>query len=554
VINTFRQLIAILDPASRLHFMLLLIPMLVITALEIVSISLILPVIQVLLLGKQDGMLTVLILKLLPSTGSEKLGLWVTGLFVAFFVGKNLLMLAMIYVVNRVITYKTATYNQKMFQAYLSRPLIFHYRYNSADLLRNITSGVYTTFEAIRLILMMALDSLLMLGAVVLLIVFEPLVTLAVAITLLLAGLAIFKILSPIFHHWGKRSLELEGRIIKWVNQSLQGIRDVKLLQAHDYLKKKLGEAAYEHGHFAHLATTSIHIPRLLIETVVVVGFLGVMVIFLSVEKSPASIISVGGLYGMAALRLMPSMNRLLTSATSLRKHAPYVSVIFEDLLSTDQETPPVIDGAAQKDFVFEREIRLEGISYAYPDAEIHALHGIDLMIGKGQSIGFVGQSGAGKSTLMDVILGLLVPDRGRLLVDGKDAFKNLAGWRRRIGFVPQQVFLMDDTIRRNIAFGIEDVDIDENQVKEVLRLAKLDDFILGLSDGLSTVLGEHGTRLSGVTLTSQGNRLVQSIDELVASAETNRANLISSGSRRVTIQTTQFGGRITVSDRKSVG
>ena len=496
--NSIRQLIAILDPTSRLHFALLLVPMLVITVLEIVSISLILPVIQVLLLGQQDGMLTGFILKLLPSTGPENLGLWVTGLFVVFFVGKNILMLAMIYVVNRVIAYKTAIFTRSLFQAYLSRPLVFHYRNNSAYLLRNITANLSMSFDAIRLILMMALDAMLMVGAFVLLIYVEPMVTLGAAFTLSAVGLFFFHFASPIFRAWGERSMDLEGRLIKWINQSLQGIRDVKLLNAHAYVGAMVGDAALERADVICRSTTSIHVPRMLIETIIVIGFLGVVLVLLSVEQPPTSIISVLGLYGMAALRLMPSLNRLLTSATDLRRRDPYIAVIFDDLSNIGESAPAAVGSTAQEDIRFEREIRLETISYAYPDAEHPALHGVDLTIGKGQSIGFVGQSGAGKSTLMDVILGLLMPDQGRLLVDGSNAFENLAGWRRRIGFVPQHVFLMDDTISRNIAFGIDDKDIDEDRVKEVLRLAKLSDFVLGLPDGLTTVLGEHGTRLSG--------------------------------------------------------
>ncbi|NQU57206.1 MAG: ABC transporter ATP-binding protein [Rhodospirillales bacterium] len=496
--NSIRQLIAILDPASRLHFALLLVPMLVITALEIVSISLILPVIQVLLLGQQDGMLTVFILNLLPSVAQESLGLWVTGLFAVFFVGKNLLMLAMIFVVNRVIAHKTAVFTRSLFQAYLSRPLVFHYRNNSAYLLRNITANLSMSFDAIRLILMMALDAMLMFGAVLLLIYVEPAVTLGAAFTLSAVGLIFFHFASPIFRYWGERSMDLEGQIIKWINQSLQGIRDVKLLNAHEYVGAKVGDAALERAGVICRSTTSIHIPRMLIETIIVIGFLGVVLVLLSVEQPPTSVISVLGLYGMAALRLMPSLNRLLTSATDLRRRDAYISTVYHDMIDDITEAPLQTNIPAAEKISFEKEIRLENIFYAYPDAKRAALHGVDLTIGKGQSIGFVGQSGAGKSTLMDVILGLLTPDQGRLLVDGKDAFESLAGWRRRIGFVPQHVFLMDDTISRNIAFGIKDEDIDENRIKEVLRLAKLDNFVLDLPDGLATVLGEHGTRLSG--------------------------------------------------------
>ena len=496
--RTIRQLIAILDSASRLQFALVLAPMLIITTLEVASIGLILPVIQVLLLDQEGGRMTAFILNALPSAGRDDPKLWISGLFIAVFIGKNFLMLAMLYTVNRVVTHKTAVFTKQMFLAYLARPLIFHYRNNSANLLRNITTGIDSTLESVRLILMMTLDTLLMFSAILLMVFVEPMATLSIVAILAVAGGAIFGIFSPVFHRWGTQSMILEGTVIKLVNQSFTGIRDVKLLDDYGNLGRRLGDTALAHAHYTCRIMTSIHIPRLLIETIVVVIVLGAVFVLLSNQRPRDEIITIIGLYGMAALRLMPSLNRLLTSATDLRRRAPYISTIYDGLIQAREDLVSQGDGTVWDEIRLQREIRIENVSYAYPDGSHHALQNIDLTIFRGQSVGIVGKSGAGKSTLMDIILGLLTPDHGRLLIDGRDVSNSLAAWRRRIGFVPQQVFLLDDTVRRNVAFGMEDADIDEDRVKEALRLARLDDFVLGLPDGLETVLGEHGTRLSG--------------------------------------------------------
>jgi len=498
MIKSIRQLIEILDPSSRLHFALLIIPMLLMTLLEIASIGLVIPVIQVLILGKQDGQLTQYIMTALPIGPDDDLGLWVTGFFAVFFVLKNIFLLAMIYIVNRVVAYKTAVFAHTIFNVYLSRPMEFHFNNNSAGLLLNITTGIDRALETVRLTLLMVLDALLMVGAFVLLVYAEPVATLCAAFVLVAVGLSFFKVASPIFRFWGEITMKMEGSLIKWINQAFEGIRIVKLMQAQSYMNKKIEETVFQRAHYYCRSVTAIHIPRLMIEAIVVIGFLGIVLILISAEQRPVDVIGVLGLFGMAALRLMPSLNRLLTSATEIRRSAAFISQVHEALTTDDKAPPHAENYETLPHLPFESEVRVEGVIYTYPDSEHSALHEIDLVIAKGETVGIVGPSGGGKSTLMDIILGLLKPEQGRLTVDGEDVFENLPRWQRQIGFVPQQIFLMDDTLRRNVAFATRDEDIDEDQVQRVLQMARLDEFVGTLPDGLSTMLGERGSRLSG--------------------------------------------------------
>jgi ATP-binding cassette, subfamily B, bacterial PglK len=477
---------------------LLLIPMAVMTGLEVVSIGLILPVIQVLILDQQDGAITGLIVDMLRLDDGTSPGPWVAGFFVVFFTLKNILLLILIYIVNQVVANKTAIYSRILFDIYLSRPMVFHFHHNSADLLVNVTSGVRRSLETVRLILLLGLDAMLMVGACALLIYVEPVATMAAATILGIIGLSYYKISSPVFKYWGESTLELERTFIKWINQSFDGIRDAKLLQAQGYLSRKIGKTALRFAHFQGLSTTALHIPRLLIETIVIIGFLGIVLVLLSAEQKPAEIISILGLFGMASLRLMPSLNRILTSASALRHSAAYISTVYDDFCNDSAHDSLGKGNDSHPQFPFRENIHLKNISYTYPDAEHHALHNIDMIISKGQSVGFVGTSGAGKSTLMDIVLGLLEPTGGQMLIDNKNTIVDITSWQRNIGFVPQQVFLIDDTIRRNIAFGVEDENIDEAHIEKALQLARLDEFIASLPEGLSAIIGEHGTRLSG--------------------------------------------------------
>lgn len=477
---------------------LLLLPMLVMALLEMASIGLILPVIQVLLLGETDGAWTKMLLAVLPEMPLEQLPTWIAGTFAVLFLTKNLLFLGLIYVVNRVVYLKTARFSAHMYTLYLSRPMTFHFQRNSAEILRNLTTGCGLSFEALRHVLLMILDGLLMVAALLLLLLVEPTITLVVATVLIVMGLAFNRSTSPIFHYWGERLMSLEGLLIKWITQSLASIRDVKLQQIYAVMTEVFSGYAEKRSFFAARSATAMHIPRLLVETVVVIGFLMVVLALLAVEKPPEDVVAILGLYGMAALRLMPSLNRILSSAAELKERAAYVNVLHRDLVEGITDTDRDVTATPKPALGYSRDIRLESITYAYPDAVHHALRGVNVVIAKGQSVGFIGPSGAGKTTLVDVVLGLLRPQSGHLMIDGIDAFSNLPAWQRRIGYVPQKISLIDDTLKRNIAFGARDADIDEERVREVVRQARLDDTVANMPDGLSTVLGEDGVRLSG--------------------------------------------------------
>jgi ABC-type multidrug transport system fused ATPase/permease subunit len=472
--------------------------MAVMTAFEVASIGLILPVIQILILGEQDGAITKFILNILPLPKNANLGIWISGVFAVFFTIKNIVLIALIYTVNRIVSEKIAVFSRKIFDIYLSNPIVFHFHNNSANLLHSITTGVNRSLETVRLILMMVLDGMLMTGAFLLLIFVEPTATLGAAAGLGILGFSFYKITSSIFVSWGDASHAFERIFIKWINQSFDGIRDVKLLQAQSFLSRKIETTAQRIAHFQCLSMTAVHVPRLLVETIIIIGFLSIVLILLSANQKPTDIIPTLSLFGMAALRLMPSLNRILTSATSLRLSAAYISAVHTVFCNASTNCQQAPERTSDTPVSFNKDINLKNVTYTYPDAGHAALNGINMTITKGQSIGFVGPSGAGKSTLMDIILGLLEPTSGRFLVDGKEATDGILGWQKNIGFVPQQVFLMDDTIRRNIAFGIEDEDINEARISKAMKLARLEDFIVSLPEGLSAIIGEHGTRLSG--------------------------------------------------------
>ena len=496
--RSIQQILKILDKSSRQRVALIFFPMAATTVLELFSIALILPLIQVTVLGEVNYGPASTIIKYLPELELERLGYWVAVIFGAIFITKNIFLLGTLYIVTSTFNYINAVYTTKLFKIYLFRPLVYHFANNSALLLRNLQSGVGLTMEAARLSLVMVFDGMVMLTIVLLLFFTEPQITIIATLFLTVVAYLYYKIFGPIFRNWGEQSLILEGGRTKWILQSLSGIRDVKISNSYQYLVSKIYQICRQYAKVYSKASTAIQIPRLLVETSVVIGFIIVVSVLFSVGQSKGEIVTIMGLFGMAALRIIPSLNRFLSSASELRRLESYIITTHEAFgtgLEKDAQTTYHTDIKKQQ---FNNEIKISDLNYSYPGSENKSLTDLNLIITKGETVGIVGESGSGKSTLMDIILGLLEPTSGKVEVDGKNIRNNLSGWHKNFGFVPQQIFLLDDTLRRNIAFATKDSDIDDSRIREVLAMALLADLEKDLKNGLDTILGEHGTRLSG--------------------------------------------------------
>jgi ATP-binding cassette subfamily C protein len=242
------------------------------------------------------------------------------------------------------------------------------------------------------------------------------------------------------------------------------------------------------------------HLPRLLIEAVAIGALVLLVVLMISQPgDNIASVVPKLGLFAIAAMRLMPSLSKLFSALTSLRDNVAAVDTLYADLkdgIALRQH--PSEDKKPRTAFSYTRNIRLEKLSYSYPQTNQNVIDGVDLVIERGQSVAFVGASGAGKTTLVDLVLGLLEPTSGDIRVDGREIHDDLYGWQSLIGYIPQDTYVTDDTLRRNIALGRTDAEIDHVQIERVLRLAQLSAFVEDLPQGLETDVGERGARLSG--------------------------------------------------------
>ena len=383
---------------------------------------------------------------------------------------------------------------QRLFAKYLRQPYTFHLQRNSAQLMRNVSGEVGIFGALITQAMTLVAEGLVLVGVVWLLLVVEPVGAIIVGLVIGGAGLAFHYGTRSRVARWGVARQLHEGLRFQHLQQGLGGAKDVKLLGRDEDFLREHGVHGAHSARAAQLAGTLAALPRLWLELLAVIGLAILVLTMLAQGRDMATVMPTLGLFAAGAFRLMPSVNRLLAAVQYLRFGRPVIDVLHEELRLPDPPSVPTASGPLQ----FRREIRLADVGFAYPSAPAPALKGVTLSIQKGESVGFIGPTGSGKSTLVDVVLGLLPPTTGKVLVDDLDIQENLRGWQDQIGYVPQSIYLTDDSIRRNVAFGLASTEIDDDAVKRALEAAQLDRFVATLPKGMETVVGERGVRLSG--------------------------------------------------------
>ena len=423
-----------------------------------------------------------------------------------FYVAKNAYIANLLLIQNRFIFRKMLTLSQDLLGSYMSAPYVFHLRRNSSELQRNITTSMLQVFNVLfTYTLYMISDSLVLLTILALLIFVDPLTTIIAGSVVIFGSAMFFKVTKNKVHTLGKLEHHNVGQMIKWVNQGLASIKETKILGSEDFFLDKYGRYCGEYIRSRRFTATVQELPRLFLETLAVGGMLTIILLFLIQGRDVQSIVPLIALFAAAAFRIIPATNRIIRSMTVIKQYTPAIDDVLKDLeiienMPGEHSGLPEStgEGLPQERLSFKRDIALEGVYYRYPGTEEDVLCDVSLKIHCGQSVAFVGPSGAGKTTVVDIILGLLMLEKGEVRVDGRSIKENLPGWQRLFGYIPQSIYLIDDTVRRNVAFGVKDLFVDDEAVWRALRSAQLDTYIQSLPEGLDTRVGESGVRFSG--------------------------------------------------------
>ncbi len=431
----------------------------------------------------------------LPRQDPPAVILTFTLLVMAFYIGRNAFLTAVTWVQEKALDAAVSQLSHRLLTAYLGAPYAFHFRRNSAGLIHRVTDAVHSVFRGVLgSLLNTASEALVVAGIVVVLAIASPGVT-AIAVVvvggLLLLPLTLSRKATT---RWGQAVSQLDTDILQTLQQSLGGVKEVKVIGRESFFLAQFDErmAAAARLRSRYVAVGAA--LRMGVETTFVCGLLAVSLLL--TLRGGAAALPLLGLFAYAGFRVIPAANRIALYVGQLRYSRAWIHDLRADLAALP--TPSITDTPEVEPIRFTRAIALERVSYTYAGESEPVLVDVSLAIAKGESIGVVGPSGAGKSTLIDLLLGLLEPTAGRITVDGRDITSAMRSWRRHIGYVPQEPFVLDDTVRRNVAFGIADAAIDDGRVSAALRLAQLADVVAGLPRGLDTMLGERGTRLSG--------------------------------------------------------
>lgn len=388
----------------------------------------------------------------------------------------------------------------RLLTTYMSQPYTFHLGKNIAELQRNLQYDAGQFMILVNSSLQLAAECAVIgcLG----LYLFHTSHSITIVIMVLLAicvGL-FFVISKKVSTRLGRENEENNAKLYQWINQSLGGIKEVKVLNREGFfvnsykrVYKRLIKGAKNNEIIAA-------VPKYIVETVCMIGMLIAIIIKMYYGRNDfqAFVVQLSA-FAVAAFRLLPSVGKVNAYINSVMYSKSSLDLIYDDL--KEIENCKMLDfkeGIEIEKWSLKDKIELKDIAYHYPDSEKLVLSNVSFSINRGETIALIGSSGAGKTTLADILLGLLQPVKGTILADGKDIYENMDAWHRMLGYIPQTIYLSDDTIRNNIAFGIKEEDIDDAAINEALKKAQLYDFVQTLEKGLDTFVGDRGVRLSG--------------------------------------------------------
>ena len=383
---------------------------------------------------------------------------------------------------------------------FVKRDYEFYLNAETSVIQRSITADVSNMYALILSVLQIASESIVALFLVIALAMQDPVMTVVIAVLLLVTLVVIKNIIKPIMNRTGKENQDYGASMFSWIAQTIQGIKDIKVAGKEQYFINeycKVGE-----GYVKAMERFSLfnNTPKLLIETVCIAGLLGYILVLIVSGADVSAMISLFAAFGIAAMRLLPAASRINNQMTSMAFNEPFFFNVSDNLVEETNEQNTDISYAvvAKEKLPVTRAVTLQDITYHYPNSDKLIFDHASVTFPIGKSIGVVGASGAGKTTIIDIVLGLLNLQGGKVLADDVDIQSHYREWLANVGYIPQMIFLLDADIRKNVAFGIPEEEIDDEKLWYALREAQLDEFIKTLPDGVYTGIGERGIRLSG--------------------------------------------------------
>ena len=414
---------------------------------------------------------------------------------------KNAFLLLLVYVQNRFIALNRNKLISQVLREFLNRPYEFYLDADIPTVFRLTDSDIPNVFNILMAMISLVSESVVFVLLCIVMIVTDWKLLLFLLVVFGILSFLIIKVLKPRLAKLGEKNQSIQSKIAKWRIQAIYGIKDVKVLHREAFFADNYEQSGKVGAGYAERHAVLNNLPRLLIETVFMASVLGYIVLYISFGKDASSLVPMLTTFAIAAIRMMPSVNRINTYLTDISFFRPCLDYVYENMNINEisRRTNQTLQPADRsKKMQLQDCIALKDIVYAYPNTDKLIFDKANMIVPYGKSVGIMGPSGAGKSTIVDILLGLLKIREGSITCDGVNIFDNYPAWLAQIGYIPQSIYLIDESIRNNIAFGIAEEEIDDNHIWQALEEAQLKEFIKGLPEGLDTAIGDRGIRISG--------------------------------------------------------
>lgn len=499
----FKKLMAIFNRRQKVHLLLLGIMIFIGGIVETLGVSAMLPVISVILDQEslQSYEIVGKVMDIMHMETMQTFTMFLLGMLIGVYVLKNLYTIWLTYEQNRFITVNKNKMISQVLREFLNRPYEFYLDADIPTVFRMTDSDIPNLFQLMMVLLQFASEAIVFIFLAGVLVITDWKMAVMMVGVFGVVTIAMSKGMKPRLNALGKRNQEVQSRIAKWRIQAIYGIKDVKVLHREEFFAYNYENSGKYGATLSQKYAVLNCIPKNLIETVFIGSLVGYIMVYIGAGNDVDKLVTVLSIYAVAAIRLMPCLNRINTYLAEIAYNQPCLDYVYENMKvsrKSMEENSYLRTGDYEKKMGINDKIELKNITYAYPNTDKKIFDHANMTIPYGKSVGIMGTSGAGKSTAVDIILGLLHVQEGSITCDGKNIFESYASWLAQIGYIPQTIYLIDESIRENIGFGIKVEDIDEERVWETLEEAQLKDFVESLPEGLDTKVGERGVRLSG--------------------------------------------------------
>ena len=503
--DLLKKLSAILDRGQKIKILGLMVLILIGGLLETASASLILPLVSAILDEEKfaKNRYVIQIREMLGIESIRTFTLCMLGFIIAIYIFKAVFLILQTYLLARFANKNRARCTTNLLWQFLHRPYEYYLYAETSDIIRTIYGDMDNIFNLLLQCMNFASELVVSLCLGVFLLITDWKMCLLMVLLLGVLTLINVKVIKKHLNIAGEGSRITQAGMYKWILQGASGIKDVKVLRKEYYFTDRYSDSAEGYADNQIKYNVLTNLPRLLIEAVAILGILIYVMISMLMGVNIASLMTTIAAFAVAAMRLLPSVNRLNTYIANIAYFEPALDFIYENVNTKGlSEENVLITHNPTEEYVpaltFKDSIELRDITFAYPNTDKNIFTHADMSVPMGTSVGVVGASGAGKSTIVDIMLGLLEVKSGEIMCDGIDAMEHYPEWLSHIGYIPQTIYMLDDSIRRNIAFGVDDSDIDDDRVWAVLKEAQMMDFVKDLPDGLDAQIGERGVRISG--------------------------------------------------------